>query len=197
MLRELSEILTQTAALLTESVTHSTPEARHDYYHRIKEKERAADTVAHHIFDQLGTTFITPFDREDIHALASHIDDVVDEINSSAKRIAIYNPRPIGPEGQELCRLIEEGAKLIRRAMNELETFRRDSATLITLCRGLHDIENRADDIYEAFTTRLFADETDFIEIIKIKEIMHALERTTDQAKYVGNILKSFIVKYA
>jgi predicted phosphate transport protein (TIGR00153 family) len=197
LLRELSEILTQTAALLTESVAHSTPDERRGYYQRIKEKEREADTVAHRIFDQLGTTFITPFDREDIHQLASHIDDVIDEINSSAKRIAIYHPRPIGAQGQELCRLIEAGAVLIRRAMDELETFRKDPATLVGLCGELHDIENRADDIYEEFTTQLFRYETDFVEIIKIKEIMHELERTTDRAEYVAKILKNFIVKYA
>jgi predicted phosphate transport protein (TIGR00153 family) len=197
MLRELSDLVVQTSALLSESVKHNTPEERVDYYHRIKEKEREADGVAHHIFDQLSTTFITPFDREDIHQLASHMDDVIDAINSCAKRIAIYNPRPIGESGHELCRLIDAGAKLIQQSMPELERFRKDSSTLVSYCNQLHDIENRADDIYEEFITRLFKYETDFVEIIKIKEIMHEMERITDMAEYVSKILKNFIVKYA
>lgn len=78
------------------------------------------------IFDELGTTFITPFDREDIQALASHMDDVIDGINSCAKRIAIYNPRPIGDSGKELSLLVQKEADYICKAMDELDTFRKN-----------------------------------------------------------------------
>ena len=80
--------------------------------------------------------------------------------------------------------------------MDELDTFRKNPATL----RGslkLHDIENQADDVYELFITKLFEEEKDCIEIIKIKEIMQILEKTTDSAEYVGKILRTLIVKYA
>lgn len=197
LLKQLSEILSTAAALLSESLEHHKPEERADYYRRIKEVEREGDKLTHLIIDELSTTFITPFDREDIHDLASSIDDVIDGINSCAKRINIYNPRPIADCGKELCRLIQQEATYISKSMDELETFRKKSGNLRNYCDQLHEIENQADDVYENFITKLFEEEKDSIELIKIKEIMHELEKTTDAAEHVGKILKNLIVKYA
>lgn len=197
LLKQLSEVLISSSALLIESLEHDMPAERHDYYKQIKEQERKGDKLTHRILDELGTTFITPFDREDIHDLASVMDDVIDGINSCAKRIAIYNPRPIGESGKELCQLIQQEAMYISKAMDELENFRKNPSTLREYCRKLHDIENQADDVYEFFIIKLFEEEKDCIEIIKIKEIMQELEKTTDSAEQVGKILKNLIVKYA
>lgn len=125
------------------------------------------------------------------------MDDVIDGINSCAKRINIYNPRPISDSGKELSRLIQQEAVYIGKAMDELETFRQKPAALRGYCNKLHDIENQADDVYEHFITKLFEEEKDCIELIKIKEIMHELEKTTDVAEQVGKILKNLIIKYA
>ena len=190
-------MLVSSSAVLVESMQHDKPEERSSYYKKIKDLEREGDKLAHLIFDELGTTFITPFDREDIQALASHMDDVIDGINSCAKRIAIYNPRPIGDSGKELSLLVQKEADYICKAMDELETFRKNPATLREYCSKLHDIENQADNVYELFITKLFEEEKDCIEIIKIKEIMQILEKTTDSAEYVGKILRTLIVKYA
>ena len=189
--------LSASSTLLVESLQHDKPEERADYYKRIKDLEREGDKLTHLILDELGTTFITPFDREDIHALASTMDDVIDGINSCAKRINIYNPRPISDSGKELSRLIQQEAVYIGKAMDELETFRQKPAALRGYCNKLHDIENQADDVYEHFITKLFEEEKDCIELIKIKEIMHELEKTTDVAEQVGKILKNLIIKYA
>lgn len=197
LLKQLSEVLSAASALLVESMQHDSAAERAEYYKQIKEKEREGDKLTHSIFDQLSTTFITPFDREDIHDLASCMDDVIDGINSCAKRINIYNPRPISDSGKELSRLIQEESLCIVKAMDELETFRKNPAQLRQYCAKLHDIENQADDVYEFFITRLFEEEKDCIELIKIKEIMHELEKTTDAAEHVGKILKNLIVKYA
>lgn len=197
LLKQLSEVLSASSALLVESLHHDLPAERAEYYKQIKDMEREGDRLTHSIFDQLGTTFITPFDREDIHDLASCMDDVIDGINSCAKRINIYNPRPISDSGKELSRLIQEETVYIGKAMDELETFRKNPASLRACCTKLHDIENQADDVYEFFITRLFEEEKDCIELIKIKEIMHELEKTTDAAEHVGKILKNLIVKYA
>ena len=197
LLKQLSEVLSAASALLVESMQHDSAAERAEYYKQIKEKEREGDKLTHSIFDQLSTTFITPFDREDIHDLASCMDDVIDGINSCAKRINIYNPRPISDSGKELSRLIQEESLCIVKAMDELETFRKNPAQLRQYCARLHDIENQADDVYEFFITRLFEEEKDCIELIKIKEIMHELEKTTDAAEHVGKILKNLIVKYA
>lgn len=196
LLKQLSEVLTASSILLEESIQYDLASDRSMYYKKIKEKEREGDRLTHLILDELSTTFITPLDREDIHDLASCMDDVIDGINSCAKRIAIYNPRPISDSGKELCRLIREEAAYIGKAMEELESFRKSPVRLRTYCSKLHDIENQADDVYEFFITKLFEEEKDCIELIKIKEIMHELEKTTDAAEHVGKILKSFIVKY-
>lgn len=197
MLKRLSEILTSSSDLLVESMQHDKPEEREDYYKRIKDMEREGDKQAHLIFDELGKTFITPFDREDIHDLASTMDDVIDGINSCAKRITIYNPHPIANSGKELSLLIQQAAVYISKAMDELEIFRKKPTELRVCCTKLHDIENQADDVYELFVKKLFEEEKDCIELIKIKEIMHELEKTTDAAERVGKILRNLIVKYA
>lgn len=104
---------------------------------------------------------------------------------------------PISDKGKELGHMVQQEAALIGQAMDELEAFRKSPDKLRAYCNQLHDIENRADDIYEFFITRLFEEEKDCIELIKIKEIMYELEKTTDAAEHVGKILRSLIVKYA
>ena len=143
LLKQLSDVLSASSVLLVESLEHDLPTERADYYKQIKDMEREGDRLTHLIFDELSTTFITPFDREDIHDLASCMDDVIDGINSSAKRIVIYNPRPISESGKELSRLIHEEAINIGKAMDELETFRKNPKPLRNYCTQLHDIEGR------------------------------------------------------
>lgn len=197
LLRQLSEVLQNAANELKESMNYNSSQERTEYYKKVKDHERKGDKLTHHILDELGTTFITPFDREDIHDLASSIDDVIDGINSSAKRIAIYNPRPISDKGKELCAIICQDAELIHNSMLELEHFSKNPSKLKEYCTKLHDLENQGDDIYEHFIIKLFEEEKDSIEIIKIKEIMQELEKTTDAAERVGKVLKNLIVKYA
>lgn len=197
LFKQLSSILKQASEELLESIKYNSTKERSEYQKKIKSLEREGDVLTHRILDELGTTFITPFDREDIHVLTSSIDDVLDGINSCAKRIAIYNPRAISESGQKLCTIIAQGADLIDKSMSELETFRKNPTKLSEYCKELHDLENTGDDIYENFVKKLFEEEKDCIELIKIKEIMQELERTTDSAEHVGKVLKSLIVKYA
>ena len=196
LLEDLANILKEAADTLAESMEHVTPQERETYYKKIKEVERRGDQVAHQVLDELETTFITPLDREDINALASGIDDVIDSVNSCAKRINIYNPHGLGEAAKALCRFIQQEADCICKAVNELETFRKNPAKLRGCCVALHDLENQADDVYELFIKRLFEEEKDAVEIVKIKEVMQELERTTDAAEHVGKILKNLIVKY-
>lgn len=197
LFKQLSTILKQVSEELQESLKYNSTKERVEYQKKIKTLEREGDVLSHRIMDELSTTFITPFDREDIHELASSIDDVIDGINSCSKRIAIYNPRAITEAGHKLCEIIVKSAVLIDNAMDELEKFRKNPTTLSGYCTELHDLENTGDDIYENFVIKLFEEEKDGIELIKIKEIMHELERTTDSAEHVGKVLKSLIVKYA
>jgi len=197
LLKELSDVLLAASSLLLETLQCSTQDVRMSYYRRIKEQERTGDQLSHKIFEELSTSFITPFDREDIHMLADNIDDVIDRINSCAKRIAIYNPRENAPEGMDLGKLVRQDAACIGKAMEELETLRKNAIHLKARCKELHDIENQADDVYEMAIIRLFEKEKDGIEIIKTKDILNELEKATDAAEDVGKILKTIIVKYA
>ncbi len=197
LFKQLSQILKTASNELLVSLEHDTAKERMDYHKKIKELEKQGDTLVNRILDELGSTFITPFDREDIHLLTSSIDDVLDGVNSCAKRIAIYNPRSISQSGKQLCEILLKGSELIIKAMDELDKFRKNPSTLSSYCKMLHDLENEGDDIYEGFMIKLFEEEKDGIELIKIKEVMQDLERTTDSVEQVGKVLKSLIVKYA
>ena len=118
---------------------------------------------------------------------------------AQAKQIIIQEQLTQGTNDYDMAmqKLVKETASLIHRAINLLDAFSKNQALLGRFCVGLHDIENEADDVYETFITKLFQEEKDSIEIIKIKEVMQELERATDAADRVGKILKILIVKYA
>lgn len=197
ILKEMSDVMLVASDLIIECVQKSDHESAIEYYKKIKEQERKGDTLSNRIFDELNTTFITPFDREDINHLSSRMDDVTDYINSCAKRIVLYNPKQMPESAIELARLIKEAATCIGKAVDELDVLKKDSKKIKQYCNELHDIENKADDVYEHFIIDLFEKEKDGIEIIKLKEIMYELEKATDAAEYVGKIIKTIIVKYA
>ena len=197
ILKEMSDIIDVASDLIFECLQCKTHEERVEYYKQIKTEERKGDKLSHKIFDELNETFITPFDREDIHSLANMLDDVLDGINNCAKRLVLYNPKQIPDCAIELSKLIKESAIYIGKAIDELDVLKKNASRIKTYCSQLHEIENKADDVYEVFITRMFNEEKDAVEIIKLKDIMYELEQTTDSAEYVGKIIKTIIVKYA
>jgi predicted phosphate transport protein (TIGR00153 family) len=197
LLKQMSEVAIRASELMNEFAGNYAHSTAAEYWKKIKEQEKIGDRLSMRIFDELNKTFITPFDREDINALANRLDDVTDRINSCAKRIVIYNPKALPECAQELTRLIHESAICINKAVDELDTLKKKNGNIIKYCQELHDIENKADDVYENFIISLFEKETDGIELMKVKEIMYELEKATDVAEYVGKIIKTIIVKYA
>lgn len=197
LLKQLSDVLLEAADLLSKTIKCTEQEERKNYYRLIKDQERKGDQLSHQVFEELSTSFITPFDREDIHLLADYLDDVIDRINSCAKRIAIYNPKKNVEEAPKLAELVKKDAECIATAMEELEALRKNAMHLKARCKDLHDLENQADDVYEQAIIHLFEDEKDGIEIIKTKDILYELEKATDAAERVGKALKTIIVKYA
>ncbi|MFA7042773.1 MAG: DUF47 family protein [Bacteroidales bacterium] len=197
VLKEMSDVMLVASDLLIEFIRNYDHATAADYYKKIKEQEKKGDMLSNKIFDDLNTTFITPFDREDINHLAGRLDDVTDYINSCAKRMVLYNPASMPPSAGEMAALIKEGVICIGKAVDELDVLKKDAKKIKGYCQELHDIENKADDVYEHFIINLFEKEKDSIEIIKLKEIMFELEKATDVAEYVGKIIKTIIVKYA
>jgi predicted phosphate transport protein (TIGR00153 family) len=161
---------------------------------QIKELERTGDHITNRIYDNLDKSFITPFDREDIQSLASSIDDVADNINRACNRIMLYKPKMFMAEFALLADLILQGSRLIDIGIKDIK--KSDSNPKLTdICIQISEIENKADDIYHSAISRLFEEEADPIELIKIKDILKSLERATDDAKTVSNVFKTIVIK--
>ncbi|MGC3977735.1 MAG: DUF47 family protein [Paludibacteraceae bacterium] len=197
LLSGLSEVINEASDLMIEFVKNYNIDTAESFYKRIKEIERKGDALSNKVFDELNTTFITPFDREDIHHLATRMDDVTDYINSAAKRIYLYKPKKMPKSALELVNCIKESAVQIEKSVNELNVLKKRIKNIKEYCYELHTIENKADDVYEHFLIDLFENAKDSVELIKQKEIMYELEKATDAAEYVGKIIKTIIVKYA
>ncbi len=157
----------------------------------IKELESEGDRITHEIIDKLNRTFITPFDREDIHALASCLDDVLDNIEGVSSRLALFKVQTITPEAIELVSVVERSCLAIHGAVTHL----RDLKKIHPYCVQINDLENEADFISRNTTARLFEEATDFRELIKWKELYGRLEATTDDCEDVANILEGIVVK--
>lgn len=160
---------------------------------KIKDLEHRGDEIAHALFIKLNSTFITPFDREDIHHLASSLDDVLDYINAAASRLLTYKISNPPSEAKELATLICRQAEELGKAVALLE--KRDA--LLKYCVEVNRLENEADAIVRAAIGRLFETETDPIQLIKHKELLEVLEMATDKAEDAANVLETVVLKSA
>jgi hypothetical protein len=162
----------------------------------LESQEHVNDDLTHRIFTELGRNFITPFDREDIHYLASALDDVCDYIYSAGKKINFYKVDPNDPGIQKMADLIEQGSRQIRSAVKELRNMR-DMRTITDALVSVNSIENQADDIFDKSIERLFETEPDAKEVIKKRDIYQVLEIVTDKCEDATNVIESIIIKYA
>jgi predicted phosphate transport protein (TIGR00153 family) len=197
LLRQMAEVSAEAAILMIECVKTTDYEQVVDYAKQIKVYEKKGDNTLIRIFDELNTTFITPFDREDIHALANRLDDVMDFLNSAAKKIMLYRPKQMPESAAAMAHLLDKASDIVLQAVIELSSVKKNAKNIKKLCNELHDIENSADEVYEEFLSDLFANEKDSIEIIKLKEIMRELENAIDADEGVAKVIKTIIVKYA
>lgn len=162
----------------------------------LEDLEHKNDDSTHQIFTELGRNFITPFDREDIHYLASALDDIADYIYATAKKINFYKVNPNDSGIQKLAELILQGAIEITKAVKGL----RDMKNLREMTEALvkvNSIENQADDVFDMSIEMLFNQENDFKEVIKKREIYQVMETATDKTEDAANVIESIIIKYA
>ena len=159
---------------------------------QIKQVENECDALTHNLIQSLNSTFVTPIDREDIHALAKSLDDVMDAIDAAAGVLRRYRMASLRYGARELASLTWQGAMQMKVAVEALE--RRE---------GVHEravevnrIENSADDVHDEALRRLFEEERDAINIIKWKEVLDLLEEATDRCEDVANVLESVVVKH-
>ena len=163
---------------------------------QIEDLEHVNDDLTHKIFTELGRNFITPFDREDIHYLASALDDICDYIFASAKKINFYKVNPNDQGIQKMAELIEQSCEQIKNAVCELRNMR-DMRKITEALVKVNSIENQADDIFDMSIDRLFDTEPDAKEVIKKREIYQVMEIVTDKCEDAGNVIESIIIKYA
>ncbi|MFA4852269.1 MAG: DUF47 family protein [Bacteroidales bacterium] len=191
-----AENLVQSAELLKKLMSTNDQSERETLVVKIKELETTGDNIAHQIYEELNTTFITPFDRDDIHELASAIDDVVDMIDSASQKVKLYKPKSYMDEFLSIADLILDASKEIKCAVEGLRNLKK-SNNCIMACIKINEIENKADIIYHYAISQLFEKEPDAIELIKKKAIIEALERATDRAEDTSDIIKTIIIKSA
>ncbi len=158
--------------------------------------EHSCDDTTHTIFTELGRNFITPFDREDIHYLASALDDIADYIYSSAKKINFYRLDPNEEGVHKLAKLIQEGTVAISEAVYELRNLK-DVRKITKALIKVNAIENEADDLFDLSIDRLFEIENDVKMLIKRRELYQSMETATDKIEDAGNVIESIIIKYA
>src|SRR5467141_1773668 len=169
------------------------PERRIAHVDAIKRLEHEADQVTHEVVNRLDRTFITPLDREDIHQLASHLDDVMDAMDGTARRSQIFRLGP-APEGvKRLTEVIERMVGVLGEAVGRLKK----GDDVMRYCVEAKQLEEEGDAIYHESLGQLFEKERDTLEIIKWKEIYDNLEMTLDQSEDVANVLESITLKHA
>jgi len=158
---------------------------------RIKQLEREGDEIIHDIFTRLNQTFITPLDPEDIHALSTRLDDVLDDIEDAAYRLTVYRLDAIPATVIELCEIVSDSAKALVQAF---EALNRDES-LLEHCIEVNRLEDHADQVLRQAVAALFERERDPIALIKLKEIYEFLEDTTDRCEDVADVLQNVVVK--
>jgi len=163
---------------------------------RIEELEHKGDELTHQILTELGGTFITPFDREDIHALTSKLDDILDYVQGASTRIILYNVKRISPEQERLAALIYEQVAELHKAVKNLKNLKNVALIRESLVR-INSIENEADDLFERAIADLFNTCDDPIKLIKTKELLVSLETATDECEDAANVIETIIVKNA
>jgi len=192
MFSEVSANLTQGARLMVEIL--------HDFkdiparVQKLKDIEHRGDEMTHAIITKLNQTFITPFDREDIHKLASSLDDVLDYLNSAGDRLVLYKIEGAPPEAEKLAELVVKQCEELHSAVKNLE---KHDHVVLQHCVEVNRLENEADTVSRRAIGRLFDHERDPIALIKLKELYEVLETATDKAEDAANVLESVVLKSA
>ncbi|MBS1920089.1 MAG: DUF47 domain-containing protein [Bacteroidetes bacterium] len=196
LFEKVAENVAKMGSLLKDVVAEPDFDKRALIISNIEDLEHANDELTHNIFTELGRNFITPFDREDIHYLASSLDDIADYIYAAAKKINFYRVNPNDMGMQKMSELIEQSAmqvSLVVKHLRNMKEMRQITEALVKI----NSVENQADDIFDMSIERLFATEPDAKEVIKKREIYQVMEIVTDKCEDASNVIESILIKYA
>jgi len=197
LFEDASNNLQTIAEKLVQVVHESDYNKREEIIQEMRDIEHHNDEITHTIFVELGRNFITPFDREDIHSLASALDDVADFIYAAGKKINFYKIDPLHDEGvQKSAEAILEAVIALKQAVMELRNLK-NTQKIIDCIIKINSAENSADVIFDSSIERLFDSDVDAKELIKRRELYMVLETATDKCEDAGNVIESIVVKFA
>jgi len=162
----------------------------------IEDLEHKNDEITHNIFQELSRNFITPFDREDIHYLATAMDDVADYIHASCKKIQFHGVDPNDQGIQNLAEIIMQGSQEVGKVIMQLRELKRPEKIMESLVK-INSLENHADNVFDMSIKTLFDNENDFKNLIRRREVYTVMEVATDKCEDVANVIETIIVKYA
>ena len=186
------------ASELLKELMSSTDFVEHERIHKeIRDVEHIGDEITIKTYEQLNKSFITPFDREDIHELTANIDDVVDTINGIGRRVCLYKPKKLIPIYKEMADLIYEAAKELEIAIHSLKDPVSNKEKISKACDKVREIEHQADELYFVGISELFEKEEDTKELLKNNKILEMLERCVDEEEDVTDTLKAILIKMA
>jgi len=179
------------ASVLVEMLSHYTgvPEK----VQNVKAIEHDGDEITHTILTKLNQTFITPFDREDIHQLCSQLDDIIDLVDAAASRFVLYRISSVKPGTIELSKVLLSASVEVTAAVRNLDT----PTQALAHCVEINRYENESDRICRALIAQLFDEEKDPVQIIKWKEIFEVIETAVDKCEDVANVIEGVILKSA
>jgi uncharacterized protein len=162
----------------------------------IEEAEHAADRITHETVNLLHTTFVTPFDRDDIHRLISRMDDVLDLIQDAGESLVLYDIQKVTPAAIELAALLLRCAERVQAAVKLMASMA-DAPAMLAICVEIDKLESEADRVMRGAISRLFREESDVRQVIKLKAVYEALESATDKCQDVANVIESVVLENA
>ena len=163
---------------------------------RIKEIEHETDVITHSCVERLHKTFITPFDRDDIHRLITRMDDVMDFIESAAIAVMLYELTEMTVPARELADVLVRSTEAVATAVGGLKNVKQ-SATILEACIEVNRLENEGDEILRNALAGLFREAKDPLLVLKWKEVYEALENATDRCEDVANIIEGVVLEHA
>jgi hypothetical protein len=162
----------------------------------IEDAEHGADRITHETVALLHTTFVTPFDRDDIHRLISRMDDVLDLIQDTGESLVLYDIQKITPEATQLAELLRRCAEHVQSAVGLMASMA-DAPAILKICQEIDRLESEADKVMRGAISQLFRTETDVRQLIKLKAVYELLEAATDKCQDVANVIESVVLENA
>lgn len=196
LLEESATNLVEAGALMVHIAKNTKLAERDKLVQRIQDHEHRGDAITHRIFSELNSTFVTPLDREEIHALASSLDDIMDHMHGSATRLIIYDIKRLPELAGRLTEVLVSSMEQLLQGVKYLRDLHHPEPLKVVL-QKVNEYENEADAIFEEALTILFRKEKNPIELIKIKEVYVALELATDKCEDAANVMESILIKHA